>query len=72
MAAIGDYFSGGVADAQVRLLAQALDLAAEQQGTVANGLVEGELDARGAGVEDGDAACCHWVGQPMMLVPPST
>ena len=40
-------------------MAEALELAVEQQAAVAAGLVESELDALGADVEDGDAARGH-------------
>src|SRR5262249_55423140 len=41
---------------EVRIDADALDLAAKQQGPVVAGFVERELDARRPGIEDGDAA----------------
>ena len=49
----------GIARAQVRLQPEVFDLAAEQQGALGTSLVDGELDARGAGVEDSDAAGRH-------------
>ena len=53
--------------------ADVLDLPAKQQRAVAARLVERELDARRAGIEDGDAVR-SWraASQATMLAPPST
>src|SRR5258705_13866414 len=46
----------------MRIDADSLNLSAEQQQAVATRLVEREFDARGAGIEDGNATLCSGHG----------
>ena len=72
-AALGDDRARSVGGREVGGEADVLDLSAKQQRAVAARLVERELDARRAGIEDGDAAGHgRAASQATMLAPPST
>ena len=69
-AAFGNYGASGILHRQPRREADALDLATIQQRFVLC-VVQRELDAGGAGVENGYAVG-HVLDQATMLAPPST